>query len=320
MKLEARQRLEASGYSSREVLALWHHLNEVCFDSSLKQPLIAVEDNESLLVRYDDFVEDYKVAHADVKPDGAFVEGMVLWDSIRKRAVIILNKGITTAKDLMLILAHEMVHQALAEKYGYNQMCRIGHGPRFKAYASKVARYPKLYLTGPDFSPIVPNIKGSSVAKQLTPKQKQLDINGDGKIDSTDLKRLRNGEKPKQSTTQSTTQSTKEAKMAKVTSKANIVNATNRLRSTESRKVTSAYKGAQDYTWFRYTGDDVKFSTKAGFEAVLSKNMLFGVRKSKRIGKFRLAMAHLGPTKVFRIGSDAAQYLGKHCKPAPLPK
>lgn len=32
---------------------------------------------------------------------------------------------------------------------------------------------------------------------ELTKKQKQLDINGDGKIDSTDLKKLREGEKPK---------------------------------------------------------------------------------------------------------------------------
>ena len=30
----------------------------------------------------------------------------------------------------------------------------------------------------------------------LTKKQKQLDINGDGKIDSTDLKKLRQGKKP----------------------------------------------------------------------------------------------------------------------------
>ena len=32
---------------------------------------------------------------------------------------------------------------------------------------------------------------------ELTEKQKQLDINGDGEIDSEDLQRLRNGEKPK---------------------------------------------------------------------------------------------------------------------------
>jgi hypothetical protein len=31
---------------------------------------------------------------------------------------------------------------------------------------------------------------------KLTPKQKQLDVNGDGKISSDDLKRLRKGEKP----------------------------------------------------------------------------------------------------------------------------
>lgn len=34
------------------------------------------------------------------------------------------------------------------------------------------------------------------VLAALTKKQKQLDINKDGKIDSTDLKRLRKGEKP----------------------------------------------------------------------------------------------------------------------------
>jgi hypothetical protein len=35
-------------------------------------------------------------------------------------------------------------------------------------------------------------------ADELTPKQKQLDINGDGKISSDDLKRLREGEKPEE--------------------------------------------------------------------------------------------------------------------------
>jgi hypothetical protein len=33
---------------------------------------------------------------------------------------------------------------------------------------------------------------------KLTEKQKQLDINGDGKITSDDLKKLREGQKPKQ--------------------------------------------------------------------------------------------------------------------------
>lgn len=33
-------------------------------------------------------------------------------------------------------------------------------------------------------------------AKPLTKKQEQLDVTGDGKIDSTDLKKLRQGKKP----------------------------------------------------------------------------------------------------------------------------
>jgi hypothetical protein len=40
------------------------------------------------------------------------------------------------------------------------------------------------------------NAKSRLQATELTPKQKQLDINGDGKISSDDLKRLRNGDKP----------------------------------------------------------------------------------------------------------------------------
>lgn len=39
-------------------------------------------------------------------------------------------------------------------------------------------------------------IKRLMADKPLTKKQKQLDINGDGKIDSTDLKKLREGKKP----------------------------------------------------------------------------------------------------------------------------
>lgn len=33
-------------------------------------------------------------------------------------------------------------------------------------------------------------------AGELTKKQKQLDVNGDGEIDAEDLRRLRKGEKP----------------------------------------------------------------------------------------------------------------------------
>lgn len=39
-------------------------------------------------------------------------------------------------------------------------------------------------------------LTASCVHAKLTKKQEQLDINGDGEIDSEDLKRLRNGEKP----------------------------------------------------------------------------------------------------------------------------
>jgi hypothetical protein len=34
------------------------------------------------------------------------------------------------------------------------------------------------------------------MAKKLTPKQKKLDVNNNGKIDAQDLKRLRSGSNP----------------------------------------------------------------------------------------------------------------------------
>lgn len=40
-------------------------------------------------------------------------------------------------------------------------------------------------------------VTANCVHAKLTKKQEQLDIDGDGKIDSQDLRRLRRGEKPK---------------------------------------------------------------------------------------------------------------------------
>ncbi len=146
--------------------------------------------------------------------------------------------------------------------------------------------------------------------RALTEKQKQLDVNGDGKIDGEDLKRLRNGEKPEAKKTEAlaslTNSQTKETKMT----------ATSRLKASDSKApVKAAYKNASDYDWFKYTGKGVKFTTKTGFSAELKKGDVFGVRQPPNRPKVRLVFAKLGPTKVFAINNDAKQYLAKLCTP-----
>ena len=151
MQLQAATRLRAS-FSSRAVSELWAMLNTTCFDGLLKKPFIVLQDDEEMQVRVEDFMEDYSIAHVDQKDRS--IMGLVLWDYGKSRAAILINKAITNPRMLMLVLVHEMVHQALAEKHGYVQMCKIAHGPQFKAYKEQVERYKGLYLTGEDFNRI----------------------------------------------------------------------------------------------------------------------------------------------------------------------
>ena len=123
---------------------------------------------------------------------------------------------------------------------------------------------------------------------ELTEKQKQLDINGDGEIDSEDLKRLRNGEKPETAATE------------------------------EELLLLGAPKQADAYDWFTFTGTKVSFTSKKGQTEVLKKGDQFGVRLSSNKRFIRLVFGRLGPTKVFTINMDAAKYLAKHSKPFDL--
>lgn len=54
----------------------------------------------------------------------------------------------------------------------------------------------------------------SATPDELTPKQKQLDVNGDGKISGDDLSKLRKGEKPQEA---STVTASWQAELAKIT-------------------------------------------------------------------------------------------------------
>lgn len=150
--IRARARLRA-GFSPQEVIQLWSLLNDRCFDSKLKKPIIVLDDQQGIEARVEDFIEDWGLANAEDRKGGSTL-GLVLWDFKRSLAVIVLSKSLTSAHDLMHVLAHEMVHQALAEKHGYQTMCRIGHGPQFSAYQMNIERYPGLTLLGANFTKI----------------------------------------------------------------------------------------------------------------------------------------------------------------------
>lgn len=171
--------------------------------------------------------------------------------------------------------------------------------------------------------------------KPLTEKQKQLDVNGDGKIDADDLRRLRKGEKPDPkgakvsanlspfaiNSRSKETAMFKTAKPRASTSlRAAVIAASNRLHASEgdAMETLAGPKSADAYEWFTYTGNGVKFTSKVGYEAVLKKNDQFGVRLSANKRFTRLVFGKLGPTKVFTIDPKAAQYLAKHCKPFDL--
>lgn len=140
-------------FSVNEIKQLWVLLNERCFDGRLREPIFSLEYD--LMERANDFASDNHITPIDADGDsGKHLLGLCLWQFSRNRAVILLDKSITDPRTLVKVMAHEMVHQDLAEQHGFGEMCRMGHGPAFKAYKQLIERYPGLRLTGEDFDPI----------------------------------------------------------------------------------------------------------------------------------------------------------------------
>lgn len=116
------------------------------------------------------------------------------------------------------------------------------------------------------------------VTSDLTKKQEQLDVNEDGKIDSTDLKKLREGKKP------------------------------------GDEKEEARIKGDDEYSWFQFTGAKIEATNDKGRTLRLVKDDKFGARKSSNGKLIRLVTEKDGLTKVFTCDMDLAVYLGKNCK------
>jgi hypothetical protein len=123
------------------VKQLWQELNKACFESKLHEPPIYLESSLNHLVsgQYLD------------KHENGDVLGFCDEDPETHELVLLLSTKIESPHELMQVLAHEMVHQALAEKLGYVQMLKVGHGPAFMAYAPAIKRYHNLVLFGASF-------------------------------------------------------------------------------------------------------------------------------------------------------------------------
>jgi hypothetical protein len=137
---ESNQRFD---FTQTDVRRLWRDINAVCFNGDLYEPPIYVESNLNHLMSRE---VAQKIADRFGKVD---ILGYCDEDPETQEIVLLFNSNMRTARELMAVVAHEMVHQALAEKHGYATMVKMGHGPEFRAYAPAIKKYHNLDLLGP---------------------------------------------------------------------------------------------------------------------------------------------------------------------------
>ena len=106
-----------------------------------------------------------------------------------------------------------------------------------------------------------------NMISKLTKKQEQLDVNEDGKIDSTDLKKLREGKKP------------------------------------GDEKEEARIKGDDEYQWFTFTGKSIEAENDRGRTLRLSKGEKFGARKSSNGKQIRLVTEKDGVRQELHCGN-----------------
>lgn len=131
----------ASAYAYDQTICwrLWNEINDACFDGELRPPLkIIVESDLQHLL---------EGRHELDEGQGGGVAGYCDIDPDTGQEVILLIDDMD-ARELMEVMAHEMVHQHLAQTQGYTKMCQIGHAAAFEGYAERIARYYGIKLLG----------------------------------------------------------------------------------------------------------------------------------------------------------------------------
>ena len=141
MKLTFKTYLESQAIddwlSIDSIEKIWHDANGKIFDSELKLPKFSLEDDLNYLAKR--FGPD---AHEESK------HGDMLGYCDREGSRIILrfSKKIRTARELLEVVVHEMVHQAEAERTTWLKMLKDPHGEEFLSWEEKVSKYHNLSL------------------------------------------------------------------------------------------------------------------------------------------------------------------------------
>jgi hypothetical protein len=128
-------------FSQADVRRLWCEINYTCFNGELTEPPIYIEQDLNHLVQKqytDKFGGGDALGYCDEDPE-------------TKEIVLLLGTKIESARELMEVLAYEMVHQALAEKHGYIGMLKVGHDAEFMSYAQAIKKYYNLKLLGASY-------------------------------------------------------------------------------------------------------------------------------------------------------------------------
>jgi len=125
-----------SNYTVRldDIKAVWQDINTKLFEDELNTPKFTLEDDLNYL------------APEEKRPsEHAYILGYTDHDS--SGVVLRFCKRIENPREMIEVVAHEMVHQALAERYGYDEMLRVGHGPRFMRYGVLLKKYHNIVLS-----------------------------------------------------------------------------------------------------------------------------------------------------------------------------
>lgn len=116
-----------------DIEKVWEDINAKLFDDKLKRPKFRLEDDLNYLVP-----EEHR-------PENAYILGYC--DQDNNKTILRFCTRIDDPEELIAVIAHEMVHQSLAEKHGYEKMVDIDHGPDFMAYAPLLKNYHNIVLS-----------------------------------------------------------------------------------------------------------------------------------------------------------------------------
>lgn len=116
-------------FSLAQVEQLWEEFNKTCFDGELTKPEIAIDD------------DIHKHMHGEDDYFGAGEIEAACAMNKKTGKLILIFKSESNPIKMMQMVAHEMVHQSLVEKFDYDSMLKFDHGSEFSAYKDAIAKY-----------------------------------------------------------------------------------------------------------------------------------------------------------------------------------